>query len=263
MQTFDIEELHRLIKKRIASCELLNVIEKDMVAARTICEFFLGEEWTKTKIDYSTTDLGSIHEALINDSKLFRVGHYLYELKSIRNFSEMLNNLRKRDFDSVFWELYSAHFFFEAGNYVQFVKQSGIKGKDFDLQVTNRDERVFNVECKDRASSGTTIATLFNAIKKAQGQFPQDNFDNVVHIQIPEGFINEQIELDVCAYLLQAERIKMAILTYWKWQVDTLTIVGFPIHTVLSVQADFDELPMRTTDDGDIPTPGFTRLYRF
>lgn len=257
-----IETLHDLIKLRLANTSGLTAIQRDTVAAIVICEFYLGDDWTRLKIENSLSSEKSKAENLQLQNKVFRTGHYLYELRQIDNFVEMLNNLRKKEFESVFWELYSAHFFMKSGNKVEFVKQIGIKGQDFDLRVTNNLGRIYNVECKNRESIKTTTNTVLNTIRKAQDQFPKDEFDNVVHILVPEQFIEQEVELDIPAYLISAERIKMVILTFWKWQIYNDAIVGYPRHEIISVQSDYDELPTRADYDGYIGEPEFTKIYR-
>lgn len=257
-----IETLHNLIKLRLADKSDLTAVQLDTIAAIVICEFYLGEDWARMKIESSLSSEQYEEDSLQLQNKIFRTGHYLYELRQIDNFSEMLNNLRKKEFESVFWELYSAHFFMKSGNKVEFVKQIGVKGRDFDLRVTNSQGRIYNVECKNRESIKTTTNTVLNAIRKAQDQFPKDEFDNVVHILVPELFIEQEVELDIPAFLISAERVKMVILTFWKWQIYNDAIVGYPRHEVISVQSDYDELPTRADDDGFLGVPEFTKVYR-
>jgi hypothetical protein len=251
------------IRKAVDRCEDKRVLTLDFVAAIEVCRHYLGNDWMGRRIDEFNALNDEVEKLLVQD-KIMRSGHYLYRLRDCKNFSQIVNDLRKKEFDSFFWELYSAHFFKDSGNEIEFVIQSGVKGSDFDLLAVNKDGRVFNVECKNRVKKENTITTLYNTINKAYRQLPEDQWDNVLHIQVDKKIFTDELDKDIYAFLQGMPELWMIILTYWNWQysVKDGTLVGLPQHNAFSINFDAEELPIREPESGGIFRPSFAFIYR-
>jgi hypothetical protein len=259
----DLQNLENSILQRVSS-EPKIPMRQDTVAAMAVCEYVFGKAWIETRLEDALyqEDLNS----LIKQNKILRLADYTYLLKESKNFDRVIKALRGKQFEDAFWELYSAHLFFIAGNNVEFVKQTGVKGADFDLKVLSPQGRTFNIECKNRTSETVDGDTIFNTIDKGYKQFSWDDYDNVLHIQINEHLLTASLINDLHAYLFSKERLKMLMFTTWSWSHHSINnqpaVYGFPKHLKLSVQADADELTTTSPTDEDIPNPSFTKLYR-
>lgn len=161
-------------------------------------------------------------------------------------------------------EMFCAYVLKDSGNEIEFVRESGVRGEDFDLLVTTKGERIFNVECKNRSNESNTRRTIDNVINNSYDQFPPDSYDNVLHIIINKKMNYHELGDDMFGFLQAMDQLFMIIVTYWDWSYDEKKeiLVGFPQHSKFSIRPDADELPTIEKSSGDIGTLSFEHLYR-
>jgi hypothetical protein len=256
-----IEELNTLIKGlTLESLDQRNVV-LDFIAGTIACKYYLGSAGLEKQFISASPDLV---EDLLVQNKIMRLGHYLYGLRGTKNFSHMVDSLRRKEFDSVLSELYCAYIFKDSGNEIEFVQESGIRGEDFDLRVTTKENRTFNVECKNRSKELNTRKTLDNVINNSYDQFPPGEYDNVLHIMINKSMHHPKLGDDMFGFLQALDQLFMIIVTYWEWKYHDKggTLVGFPQHSKFSIRPDAEELPTIESESGEIGKPSFSFLYR-
>lgn len=255
------DELNNLITKLISESHDRRNVIRDFIAGTVVCKYYLGS--SKLERELGSVSTGLVDELLLQN-KIMRLGHYLYGLREMTNFSHLVDGLKRKEFDAALTEVYSAYVFKDSGNLIEFVKESGVRGEDFDLRVTTKDERTFNVECKNRSKESNTIKTLDNVINHSFDQFPQDELDNVLHILINKSMNHPGLGDDMFGFLHAIDHLFMIIVTYWDWTYDDKngTLIGFPQHSKFSIRPDADELPTVEAESGEIGIPSFSFLYR-
>jgi hypothetical protein len=140
-----IDHLDAVIKKMTSVSLDQRKVAKDMIAGFVVCRYYLGTEWTREKLALSLAAKEE-KERLLIQNEMMRLGHYLYGLRGMHNFSHMVTGLRRKTSEAALWEIYCAHLFLDAGNTVEFVQERGVRGYDFDMRVTTKDnKRTFNV----------------------------------------------------------------------------------------------------------------------
>lgn len=258
-----INELNTLIKEvTLASPDERNVI-RDFIGGTIVCKYYLGSARLEKYLNTLSPSVDPAGELLVQN-KIMRLGHYLYALRETRNFSHLVEGFKRKEFDAALSEIYCAYIFKDSGNQIGFVKESGVRGEDFDLCVITTDERVFNVECKNRSKESNNKKTLDNVINNSYDQFPPDTYDNVLHILINKTMNTSALGDDMFGFLQAMDQLFMIIVTYWEWTYYDKTgiLVGFPQHSKFSIRPDADELPTVERDSGDIGVPSFAHLYR-
>jgi hypothetical protein len=256
-----IDELNALINELASDSFDRRNVTKDFIAGTVVCKYYLGS--ARLEREFSSASTGPVDDLFLQN-KVMRLGHYLYGLREMKNFSHLLDGLRRKEFDAALTEVYSAYLFKDSGNLIEFVKESGVRGEDFDLRVTTKEGRTFNVESKNRSKESNTIKTLDNVINNSFDQFPQDDDNNVLHILINKTMNHPGLGDDMFGFLHAIDELFMIIVTYWEWTYDSRseTLLGFPQHSKFSIRPDADELPTVEADSGDIGNPSFSFLYR-
>jgi hypothetical protein len=257
-----IDELNNLIREvALASPDYRSVI-RDLIAGAIVCKYYLGSGRLEKYLNTLSPSTDVVNELLLQN-KFMRLGHYLYALRETKNFSHLIDGFKRKEFDAALSEIYCAYIFKDSGNQIEFVQESGIRGEDFDLRVVTKDERFFNVECKNRSKESNNKKTLDNVINNSYDQFPPDSYDNVLHIIINKTMNHPKLGDDMFGFLQAMDQLFMIIITYWEWTFydSTGTLVGFPQHSKFSIRPDADELPTVEQDSGNIGAPSFAHLY--
>lgn len=101
---------------------------------------------------------------------LVRLGHMLFLLRDVPGFEHLLADMARRDFEPVFFELHAAALLVQNGYSIQFVRPTGVKGQDYDLEA-DIDGHCVAVEVKTRrAGPINNTRALKNALSDAKKQ---------------------------------------------------------------------------------------------
>lgn len=164
-------------------------------------------------------------------------------------FAELRARFVTRTLPDVFHELNVARMLHENGYRVQFVKESGVRGKDFDLLVDD----VLAVEAKAREERSFSASALRNAVGSARRQLPSEG-PGLLVMRIPDawatdpGFVAEADGVFENAVRSSSSRRINAIVVLWdEWLkgVDggAACIVRFRIYECDDPRTDFPDLP--------------------
>jgi hypothetical protein len=153
-------------------------------------------------------------------NKIIFFGHLLYSLKGCDGFEIFVESLKLRDFDSCYWEMSVAERFLESGFKIKFIKETGIKGNDYDLTVC-KDGLEFYVEAKNRGDNPNDEKALINVLNKARKQLPKNGY-GIIYSLIPlkwtekEG--NNEIVVNIIeTFLKNTTRVKFVVIDWHEW----------------------------------------------
>lgn len=191
--------------------------------ASQVLLFTLGRKWwndncaviSKSTDPFLRINENSQDELNLERDRIIKLGHMIYGLKNQEGYKVFINSLKRRDLESVFFELRTANMLHEDGYKVRFVKETGVKTADYDLHCKIIDDE-FCVEVKSRRD-GIILSekTLTNTLKKAKGQLPK-NMPCVIFVSIPYQWIQDAgseslIESCIKHFLNNTKRINFVI----------------------------------------------------
>jgi hypothetical protein len=173
----------------------------------------------------------------------------LLNFAGIPGFEERLQDLRNADIESVIAELEGAKLLALSGLLFRFVVRSGVRGADYDIEVTIRDLRVpCEMKCKVEDTQ-FSVTSLKNSLKSARTQFPPDR-PGIVFVKIPEAWVDEPSMLDAARgaigeFLRNTGRVAMVVihLEFWVYQPDGATrFTLFRTHVNPKARAEIGKL---------------------
>lgn len=189
----------------------------------------LGPDWWKRNIVANT---GSADEFLRRSEtseesgynhqhRVTLLGHMLWLLKECQGFDNLIASLKTEEVESVFFELFCAKSLFENEFEVEFVKERGEKGEDYDLRGY-RDSATFFVEAKTRrAGSLMSGEKLESTLKTARSQLPATG-PGIVFVSIPVSWTFEpNAELTISgainSFLGGTQRVNHVVVIWHHW----------------------------------------------
>lgn len=192
--------------------------------ASQVLLFTLGRKWwqdnctdiSEPRDPFLRFNKNSQDELNLERDRVIKLGHMIYGLKNLEGYKVFINSLKRRDLESVFFELRTANMLHEDGYKVRFIKETGVKTADYDLHCKIKNEE-FCVEAKSRRD-GIILSekTLTNTLKKAKGQLPK-NMSCVIFVSIPYQWTQDSgaenlIESCIKQFLNNTKRINFVII---------------------------------------------------
>jgi len=153
-------------------------IQWHIIAEYIIAEA-LSNEWLEKNISINSRRAAPFDQELDEAASILdfhmscvRLGHMLYLLKDSPGFDNLLADAATRDFEPVFFEMHAASLLVSNGYPVTFVRPTGVKGQDYDLQA-EIDGHSVAVEVKARRGGLIENTTMLkNTLRKAKKQLP-------------------------------------------------------------------------------------------
>ncbi|MEA5512799.1 hypothetical protein [Nodularia sp. UHCC 0506] len=109
------------------------------------------------------------------DARIIHLAHMLWCLRNYSGFQEFSERNKKGDFESAYYEVTAAHFFSEVANSIRFIIPSGVKGSDFDIEVSKfLSYNSLYVEIKARQQPFANESQINDLFNKARRQLPKD-----------------------------------------------------------------------------------------
>ncbi len=168
----------------------------DFCLAQTIIINTFGYEfWAK-----ECTSLGKKQDFFTqkSDTKIIHLADMLWCLKDCLGFNFFLDRGKNNNnFESTYFECYAAYSFLKESDSIEFIIPSQIRGKDFDIKVSNFKSQIksLNVEVKARKEVFDTDKKLMSFLKQHRNQLP-DNQIGAFYLKIeisPESISQKKI----------------------------------------------------------------------
>jgi hypothetical protein len=160
----------------------------------------LGDKWItkhifhddENKEGYKTSFIVRPNTEGWDTHRLIRLADNIYTLKDINNFKYFLSNLVNKDIVGADAELMVARQLFNQDSLLEFNKETGEKGLDYDL-IASFSGHKLAIEVKSRNENNQfELKNFRNSLQKARKQFPE-NYPGILFIRIPNGwFENEE-----------------------------------------------------------------------
>lgn len=144
----------------------------------SVLQHFLGENWIKRHL-YSAGPLKPPPVG-IDPIEHFHVGleghrlaEMLFNLQHEEGFEDVRRRLIEGNIEAVMSELQAARFLKMHGEHFRFVKPTGHKGSDYDMEILKPDVIIY---CEVKAKLDGSVATeesIYNSLKQGRGQLPE------------------------------------------------------------------------------------------
>jgi hypothetical protein len=196
------------------------------IALRTL-RHLLGDAWVRRNLGpesegasdpYLAREAEGHNRRFFFQHRVISVGNHIFELQDAAGFDDMLEALRKRSLLGAACQVEVAYRFNRAGHDVEFVKEKGIKGKDFDLLVDG--SLAVEVKAKED-STAYTKGGLKSPLDKARKQLPPGG-PGVVVLRPPYYWISNpeflaEAEDAIGEVLRGTRRINAVLITWEQW----------------------------------------------
>lgn len=201
------------------------------VMAGYIIEQTLGLDWYRQNCAPEGHRTAPFDQSLEEDAlaldyhlNFVRLGHMLFLLKDTPGLEHLLVDLSHRKFEPVFFELHVAALLTQNGHPIQFIRPTGVKGEDYDLEA-DVDGQLVAIEVKARRAGPIKDSrSLKNALKKAKEQLPRTS-PGAICIAIATEYetaeathhIEEEIEAIVYDFLCGTKRVNGVLVFWQRW----------------------------------------------
>lgn len=198
----------------LLSCEIIaNSLGLDWLQKNVFSEWNQENQFLVPKND---SDI----DGFLTHSHVVLFGDLIYTLKDCKGFDYMISCLNTKNLKSCFWEMSVAQVFLKNDYKIEFIKEKGIRGDDYDLKIFN-DSSVFHVEAKSRDNPVNNIKSLKNVLTNSRDQLPK-NGNGVIYISIPIGWTKqvnavEDIEEVIFSFFRNTSRVKFIVIEWEEW----------------------------------------------
>lgn len=159
-------------------------------AALGVIAAYLGREIQPGKADpffrFELNESGGLSGRALGRVRSIAVA--LFTLRKLRCFEDFHRRLMTRDLAGVFWECFWAHALAQDGYKIVAVKESNVRGQDFDFTAI-KDGRRLCIEVTALTAPEFNEKTIYNALNTKRSQLPK-NKPGIIICVLPEGWFN-------------------------------------------------------------------------
>lgn len=173
--------------------------------SQVVLTHFLGMDWVekyvmdaRSPIDYLRTAPNSDNDCIRHLSRVTELGEMLINLQYVPGIIERIELLKKINnpkygrIEDIVAELVCARILFLQKIPFRFIKTTGIKGADYDLEFLLKGQKICcETKCKIEQTEFSE-KTILESLKKANEQLPRGN-PGVIMVSIPEKWNKETI----------------------------------------------------------------------
>lgn len=202
------------LKETVSELRALSIPDNalQLPLAQTIIINSLGKEfWSR-----ECATLGNKQDFFTDkpDVKIIHIAHMLWNLKKSKGFEEFLSKNNLLEFESIYYEIIAANWFYLNSESIEFVIPKMVKGQDFDLSVKKfKNQSDLNVEVKAKRKSFVSIKQLKSYLSKYRRQLPSiGNGVIFLKIKIDDLTISQNDVVETsCKFLKSTTRIKFIV----------------------------------------------------
>ncbi|WCT11357.1 hypothetical protein [Mucilaginibacter jinjuensis] len=155
---------------------------------------FFGEPWSNDREkavpnSFMRTFSKTVEDQAIHQYRIIELGEMLYNSLLIPNNDENIDMIRAGQIESTFFALQAARLLLTSDTNFKFIKTSGIKGNDYDAEITLDDgtEVCCEMKCKIEATL-LSDDTILRVLKKARAQIAKGKL-GAVFVSLPQTWL--------------------------------------------------------------------------
>jgi hypothetical protein len=208
-------------------------------ACYCVLDYFFGIEWLRNHVLIGCRYPGYLMNNPIVQAdgmgvdkdhtlRVVQLAELLYNLQGIPGLDHCLDRMFSGQIEPTVAELDFGMFLRRQGAVFSYVAPTGVKGRDYDVDVLYEGGTVAcgDIKCKIEGTDYTE-SSLLNSLKKAQKQFPSDR-PGIIFVKVPQRWVdlstgNLGVETDVSetlAKFFQATKRVVLVVFYTKFTFD-------------------------------------------
>jgi hypothetical protein len=171
---------------------------RSFVISIGIIKHYFGEEWLARHVSPENPAPGFLRTYAGRDERaqlsLFRVidfAELLFNLQEIDGFDYCIEQMRQGNIEGTYAELDFGRMLRASNIEFRFVVRSGVKGSDYDIEITLSDglKLCADAKCKIETTEFSE-QTVRNSLKRAVDQMPK-NQPGIIFLKVPSSWFNE------------------------------------------------------------------------
>lgn len=238
LKKLTVDDLTSIIHRiNITSKKKADISGKTCGLVINVLKFFLEDELAKQIIltnneernkkslsvkEYFKTNSSHQADRYKYQFRISKLAEYIFNLQDVQGIDEIIARLSLDTIEATFAELACGAFLYRHSIPFNFVKPEGIKGENYDIEITTPNELQICCEVKSKKEDATlSVKTIKNSLKTAQRQLPNKK-PGVIFLKIPEEWvfdstITETFQSILTEFFRNSNRI-VAIIVRWEEQ---------------------------------------------
>jgi hypothetical protein len=182
-----------------------NGVNQSLTLAMAILKHYFGEDWLNQYVTPDTAqknflrlDESSSAKLDLSAVRVIDLAEVIYNLQGIDGFDDCISRMRDGDIEGTFAELDLGRMLYLNEVAFRYVKPSGVKGADFDVEITYPNGLVACADAKCKIET-TEFGdkTIANTLGSARKQLPKDR-PGIVFVKVPQGWMDDPKFVQVC-----------------------------------------------------------------
>lgn len=236
-----------------ANCRINGVTESFMLGL-ALLKYFFGEAWVNefvtpdtAKPNFLRIDESTPEKRDVSAVRVIDLAEVIFNLQEIEGFDDCIARMGVGDIEGTFGELDLGRMLYLNEVPFRFIRPSGIKGADYDAEMTYPDGVIVcaDAKCK-RDTTPIGEKTIMNTLQGARKQLPKDK-PGAIFVKVPPSWMGDPQFANICVGVaknfLRGTRRVVSV----KFYVAPLTIEG----GFLKQQHAYKEVSNPKTDFGD------------
>jgi hypothetical protein len=225
-----------------------------------ILRYFFGHKWTNENTfgihkevspqnregrAFFKSDLADADSLVRWKCRVSILAECLFSMQDIHGIKQRIEMIKAGDLESVHGELLCAKMVAAPIFELRFIIPSGVKGDDYDCEITAPGGRILHCEIKTKEEhSDYGAKTIYNTLEHARRQLPKE-LPSIIFLRVPEAWAKEE----ACAIatkesfdriLRQSHRVVAIVLAWEEWHsLGTTAFAHFKYHVEHNTKSRF------------------------
>ena len=194
----------RHVLKTIASFSLeiqADNTSRTFYLSLAVVRHFLGANWADDHVQdngrpgYVRLNWRDHTQAEVQTFRIVDLAEILFNLQHTAGFDDCIQKMRDGDIEGTYAELDFGRMLYQSSIEFRFVKSSGRKGDDYDIDIIMKDGTSVcaDAKCKIEATDFSEKSVM-NSLRHARSQFP-DNRPSIVFVKVPPHWLIDRTDV--------------------------------------------------------------------
>ncbi len=255
MEKLAIEDLTSIVRQVIENFHGKIYEDHKIYGLATVTlRHYLGDEWVnqnasalfqrkvitgnrKGRVFLRTGNL-IVEESVRHELRIFQLAELIFNLQSVDGIDERILAIKEGCLESPYGELECAAQIKKANLPFRFVNPSGIKRKDYDVEIVSNLEHCLNCELKvTTEEKDLQKSTILNKLNAARKQLPEGQ-PGIIFLKVPESWLNQPNAQHLLGEVLDQffRNTNRVVAVVLRWEELKIVDLGMPAVLKMFVQ---------------------------
>ncbi len=208
MEKLAVEDLKSIVQQVVDNFHgKIYGVHKIYGLATTTLRHYLGDEWVNqnaSALFQQKVDTGNrkgrsflktgniiVEDSFRHELRILQLAESIFNLQSVDGVADRISVIKEGGLESTYGELECAAQIKKASIQFRFVTPSGIKGKDYDVEIMPDSDTCLNCELKVTTEErDLQKSTIINKLNVARKQLPEEQ-PGIIFLKIPESWLKQ------------------------------------------------------------------------